>query len=159
MPDLVARVRGKARTAQALTLLVAASAAQKWVPMQRWSRVIGTAGQTPEEWRGKKVVSIPQRSGSLTERRVAASIRRASQALPWEPTCLAQATAGQAMLRRRGAAGVVVIGLRPGDEWDAHAWLLGTRGALTGGPAARGFTPTTVFEVPGRLRATEVELT
>jgi hypothetical protein len=56
---------------------------------------------------------------------------------------------------------VVVIGLRRQDDgpWDAHAWLLGRRGALTGGPAAQGFTATTVYEHPGGLRAAEVELT
>jgi hypothetical protein len=156
---LVARIRGKARTGQALALLVAATAAQRWVPMQRWSRIIGVPRPTPEEWRGRRVVAVRQGSGSVTERTVAASVRRASRALPWEPTCLAQATAAQIMLRRRGTSGVLVIGLRAGDDqWDAHAWLLGTRGALTGGPAATGFTPTTVFEVPGRLRAAEVDL-
>jgi len=81
---------------------------------------------------------------------VAGAIRRASQLLPFEPTCLAQAGAGQMMLRRRHHPGVVVIGLRRGEaDWDAHAWLLGHAGALTGGPAARGFTPTTVFTVDG----------
>ncbi len=63
------------------------------------------------------------------------------------------------MLRRRGKPGVVVIGLRSADgEWDAHAWLLGERGALTGGIASEGFTATTVFEVPGGLKAADVDL-
>ena len=67
------------------------------------------------------------------------------------------------MLRRRGEPGVVVIGLRPVQvdgvtDWQAHAWLLGRQGALTGGPAATGFTATTVFIQPDGLRATEVEL-
>ena len=63
------------------------------------------------------------------------------------------------MLRRRGEPGVVVIGLRPSDgEWDAHAWLLGRRGAITGGTAAAGFTATTVFEVAGGLIAADVDL-
>ena len=71
--------------------------------------------------------------------------------------------AGQVLLRRAGAAGVVVIGLRRTDtaasqQWDAHAWLLGARGALTGGPAASGFTATTVYEVPDGRRAAEVVL-
>jgi hypothetical protein len=80
--------------------------------------------------------------------------------LPFEPSCLAQATAGQVMLRRRGQPGVVVIGLRPPtaaspvaefptgedrDRWGAHAWLMGSAGALTGGPAAEGFTAINVF--------------
>jgi len=69
---------------------------------------------------------------------------------------------GVHQLRIRRRAGVVVIGLRPsetpGGEWDAHAWLLGACGALSGGPAARGFTATTMFEVPGRTTAESVDL-
>ena len=93
---------------------------------------------------------------------MAGAVRRGSHWLPWSPTCLAEATAGQVMLRRRGGSGVVVIGLRKDPEdpatWQAHAWLLGRRGALTGGPAATGFTATTVFIQPDGLRATEVQL-
>lgn len=86
---------------------------------------------------------------------------RASAALPWSPSCLAEAAAAQVLLRQAGESGVVVIGLRrqEGGGWDAHSWLLGRRGALTGGPAAQGFTATTVYERPGGLRAVEVELT
>ncbi len=66
------------------------------------------------------------------------------------------------LLRQYRAPGVVVIGLRPvpqpGARWDAHAWLLGRRGALTGGPAATGFTATTVYEVAGGLSAAAVSL-
>ena len=64
------------------------------------------------------------------------------------------------MLRQFHRPGVVVIGLRVTEQppWDAHAWLLGSRGALTGGPAARGFTATTVFELPAGVRAEGVDL-
>lgn len=143
-----ARFRSRARTVEALGLVTAAAAAQKWVPMTWWSRVIGEVQPVPEEWLGAQIAVLPTRAATVTERRVAASVRRASDLLPWDPTCLAQATAGQVMLRQRRQPGVVVIGLRrperPG-RWDAHAWLLGRVGALTGGPAARGFTATTVF--------------
>ena len=145
----VTRFRARSRTVEALVLVSAAAAAQKWVPMPRWSALLGRQAAVPDQWRGQTVETLPVAAGSLTERRVAGSVRRASQLLPWEPTCLAQATAGQIMLRRRGEPGRVVIGLRrPEDadrQWDAHAWLLGTKGALTGGPAAAGFTATTVF--------------
>lgn len=149
MPPLNrARLRGWARTSEAIVLLSLAAAAQKWVPMTRWSRVLGGAEEPPAEWQGAAVKAIPSRAADLTERRVASSVRRAGHLLPFDPTCLAEATAGQVMLRRRGHPGVVVIGLRRGlDSWDAHAWLIGDEGALTGGPAARGFTATTVFRV------------
>lgn len=129
-------------------LVCAAAAAQKWVPMPRWSRVLGEPQPVPANWSGAQIVTLPTRAASLNERRVAGSIRRASELLPFEPTCLAQATAGQIMLRQRREPGTVVIGLRRPDRpgaWDAHAWLLGRQGALTGGPAAAGFTATTMF--------------
>ena len=157
------RWHGRARVAEAMVLLTAAGAAQKWVPMTMWSGVLGQHGEVPASWRGRAVGSLPRRAESVVEVWVARAIRRGAQRLPWHSTCLAEATAGQVMLRRRGEPGVVVIGLRPNEErpdgrWIAHAWLLGAQGALTGGPAAAGFTATTVFEVPGHLAAPDVDL-
>jgi hypothetical protein len=67
------------------------------------------------------------------------------------------------MMSVRGEPGVVVIGLRRDEtaskkQWKAHAWLVGQGGVITGGPAAVGFTPTTVYERPSGLRAAEVPL-
>ena len=130
--------------------------------MTRWSRVLGEHGGVPEAWRGRSVRALPEQADGPVEESVAFAIERAMAHLPVAPSCLAQAFAGQVMLRRRGRSGVVVIGMRraasgPHGRWDAHAWLLGDRGALTGGPAAEGFTATTVFELPGGLRAADVE--
>ncbi len=153
------RWRGRARVAQAMALITATGVAQKVVPMTRWSRVIGEHAQVPRTWEATSEQAVPVRSADLDEERVRRAIRRASDRLPWTPSCLAQAAAGQIMLRRRGKPGVVVIGLRPAEgEWDAHAWLLGARGALTGGLDAEGFTPTTVFEVPEGLKAQDIDL-
>lgn len=147
-----ARMRGRARTLEAIVLVATAAAAQKWVPMTRWSRLLGRPAPVPDSWRGEAVTQLPSRAATATERQVAASVRRASQLLPWQPSCLAQAAAGQMMLRQRREPGVVVIGLqRPQSQadWKAHAWLIGREGALTGGAAASGFTATTVFAVRG----------
>lgn len=154
----------RARVAEAMVLLAAASAAQKWVPMTKWSAVLGAHGHVPPRWRGKTLEALPISPDSRLEVFVTRAVRSGAAHLPWEPSCLAEATAGQVMLRRRGHAGVVVIGLRhPTDStsgpWDAHAWLLGRQGALTGGPAAAGFTATTVFEVPGALQAEQIAVT
>ena len=135
-------------------LLTVTGAAQRWLPMPRWSRVLGVAGPVPSTWRGQEVAALPVAFGSVVEFRVGSAIARGGQLLPWTPTCLAEAATGQVMLARRGEPGVVVVGLRRGNEadgaaWDAHAWLVGARGAVTGGPAAEGFTATTVFERPG----------
>lgn len=155
-----AKWRHRGRVVQAMGLLTAGGALQKWVPMERWSGLLGEHGPVPAEWQGAAITRLPARVDGLVEKQIAVAIHSGSRWLPWKPTCLAEATAGQVMLRRRGQPGVVVIGLRPNGtpKWDAHAWLLGRRGALTGGPAAQGFTPTTVFEFPGALQAEEVDL-
>ncbi len=141
------RWRGRAMLVEAMTLLTATSAAQRWVPMARWSRVLGTARAVPSEWNDKPIDQLTTEAASLTEYRVVIAITRGAHLLPWKPSCLAEAAAGQVMLARRGEPGVVVVGLRPTPEgvWAAHAWLLGRVGALTGGPAAAGFSATTVF--------------
>lgn len=128
--------------------------------MTRWGRLLGTPAEVPDTWRGQVVGVLPTQAASPEEARVASAVRRACRRLSWEPTCLAQAAAGQLMLRRRGGAGVVVIGLRAqrGAPWEAHAWLLGKCGALTGGRAADGFTAATVYQFPGELQALDVEI-
>ncbi len=131
--------------------------------MPRWSRLLGGIGPAPDNWRGERIEELPLRWATVEERKVVKAVQSASRMVPWTPKCLAEATAGQLMLRQLGSSGVVVVGLRPSDpaplsEWDAHAWLLGRHGALTGGRAARGFTATTVFQVTGGLTAREVHL-
>ncbi len=151
------RWAGRARTAEAMSLLAIGGAFQRWVPLRRWSRVLGEPVAVPTAWAGH-AVGDPVAGGGpgapTSEHVVRAAVSRGSRRLPWHATCLAEAFAGQVMLRRRGRAGVVVIGLRRTDStWDAHAWLLGASGVLTGGRAARGFTATSVFEVRGGVRA------
>jgi hypothetical protein len=151
---------------EAVVLLIVTAALQKWVPMPRWAAVLGRPATVPEPWNGRQVETLLAASANPREARVARAVARATRLLPREPSCLAQAATAQLLLRQRRSAGVVVVGLKPpvaGDgspgKWSAHAWLLGGRGALTGGPAAAGFTATTVFEVPGRLTAERVDLT
>jgi len=151
------------RVLEAVVLLAAAAAAQRWVPMPRWSGVLGRPAAVPADWHGQAITDLPVAAATVDELHTVRAVRRASRLVPWSPRCLAEATAAQVLLRQRRHAGVVVIGLRPSVErhatpWDAHAWLLGRSGALTGGPAAHGFTATTVFEVPGGLRAADVQL-
>lgn len=155
------RWRHRALVVESMGLLALGTALQKWVPMTRWSRILGAAGPVPADWSGTVVTALPARIADDRERRVVVALRSAAKHTPWHNTCLAEATAAQVMLRQLGKPGVVVIGLRATESgpWDAHAWLLGLRGALTGGPAARGFTATTVFEVPGGLHSHDIDLT
>jgi hypothetical protein len=153
---------------EAMVLVTVAAGLQRWVPMPRWSGLLGRPAAVPAAWNGQRITRLPLRWANVPERRVTRAVRSACRVLPWEPRCLAEATAGQVLLRQLRSPGVVVIGLKPpaGEpadattvRWDAHAWLLGAAGALTGGPAARGFTATSLFQVPGALAADEVNLT
>lgn len=119
--------------------------------MTRWSRILGDPGPVDQRWSGINDGGLPQAPATVTEAQVAVAVRRAESILPGSPTCLAQAAAAQVMLRRRGEPGTVLIGLRriedaPDGAWEAHAWLVGMAGALTGGPAAAGFAATTSFQ-------------
>lgn len=161
--ELRARWAFRVVAVEAIVLVHLTAALQKWVPMRRWSRLLGRPAAVPETWRGRVVEGLAAGWSDRGERRVARAVATAVRVLPWEPSCLAQAAAAQILLRQQGRSGVVVIGLRPGGDgsptgspWSAHAWFVGRQGALTGGPAAEGFTATTVFEVPGGLTAEEV---
>jgi len=150
-------------TLEALVLLIVFGVAQRFIPMSWWSGFLGRSVRVPEHWQGVTGASTKQSLSVVEEREVAIAIGRACQRLPFSPTCLAQASAGQGMLRHRGRSGVVVIGLRrnpisTAKSWEAHAWLLGVCGAITGGKQAEGFTPTNVFEVPYGLLADEIFL-
>ena len=153
------KTRVRAQILQAMALMTLTSAAQRWVPMRRWSGVLGEPAAVPATW-GQNAGAVRSAAADGVEADVARAIRVGSNHLPWEPSCLAQACAGQYMLHRRGTPGVVVIGLRRSNESEpeTHAWLMGRAGALTGGPAADGFTPVTVFEQSGGVRALDVPL-
>ena len=137
-----------------------ASAARACLPMRRWSSVFGSVHAVPASWSQQPIANMPVRAANGHEAAVSWAVHRGVRWLPGNPTCLAQAAAAQVMLRRRNSAGVVVIGLRrtPADAWEAHAWLLGSRGALVGGPAADGFEPTMVFSVDTGLAPEDVLL-
>ena len=158
---LVRRWVHRSLVAESIVLVHLFAGLQRWVPVTRWSRVLGRPAGVPEQWRGEQVSGLPVGPATPAERSAAFAVAAALRRLPWSPSCLAQAATAQVLLRQQGESGVVVIGLQrteAGATWSSHAWLLGRAGALTGGRAAAGFTPATVFEIPGRLRAGEVDL-
>jgi hypothetical protein len=157
----VRRWQSRARVVETMALLSVGSALQRWVPMTWWSPVLGAPGEVPTTWKGSAIQKLHARADDRREYVTARTVRAAAAKLPWHSSCLAEAFAGQVLLRQSGGGGVVVIGLRAKDgdgPWDAHAWLLGRKGALTGGPAASGFTPVTVFETERGLKSPAVEL-
>ncbi len=73
--------------------------------------------------------------------RVAWAVRTAARAVP-EATCLSQALAADAMLRRAGRTPTLRIGVaKDGDALEAHAWLELDGAVLLGDHDLHRYTP------------------
>jgi hypothetical protein len=59
----------------------------------------------------------------LVGRRLASPVRRALEPGPWDSRCLVRSLVLLNMLSRRGIAATLVIGVRPGGTFEAHAWV------------------------------------
>lgn len=74
--------------------------------------------------------------------------RRLSRLAP-RATCLVRALAGLLLLRRRGIAAIVRLGVvKSGDAFSAHAWLMVDKHCLLGAEGVQAFTP--LAEIGGR---------
>jgi len=71
--------------------------------------------------------ATPDEKALLLAMRIGRVVRSAARHLPWECACLAQALAARAMLRRRGLATRLHIGVARLDSTEdalaSHAWL------------------------------------
>jgi hypothetical protein len=79
---------------------------------------------------------------------ISRAIIRAARHVPFRAVCLQQAFAALVMLRRRGLAATVHLGLareEGSDELNAHAWSNCGDVPVTGVAAARGFVPVAAF--------------
>lgn len=56
-------------------------------------------------------------------RRLAQPVRRTLDPLPWDSRCLMRSLVLLRMLARRGIVCQLVIGVRPGERFEAHAWI------------------------------------
>lgn len=64
---------------------------------------------------------------------VGAMVERVARFTWWRSMCLEKALAGKWMLRRRGIPSTMYVGMaRQGQEFVAHAWLVGEGRILTG---------------------------
>ena len=80
--------------------------------------------------------------------RIGWAVRTMSRRTPWNSNCLAQAIAAKRMLRRRGTACTLYLGLAKDahDELAAHAWLRCGNRVLTGGRLSqRQYTVVSTF--------------
>jgi Transglutaminase-like superfamily len=80
-----------------------------------------------------------------TARRVRWAVETAARNLPFEVICLPQAIAGKLMLRRRGIASTLYLGVAYDPALKAHAWLRVGRVIVTGAKGRVGFSVVSTF--------------
>jgi len=122
-------------------MLTMATVTRRLVPMTRWQGLLGKPAPVDEP---RRTLAPPYGLEATVARHINAAERR----LPFHTNCLDEATAGQLMLRRRNRPGAVVIGLssgEPGEQWGAHAWLVGRTGVITGRRVALDYAPASIF--------------
>jgi hypothetical protein len=78
------------------------------------------------------------------------AVRTARRYTPWDSNCLAQAIAAKQVLRRRGYAGTLYMGVKTAQksgkgEMEAHAWLRCGDTWICGVRESRGFTVVATF--------------
>lgn len=97
------------------------------VPFRRIAPWLGTQEAQTEERVAPQQEALAQEVGW--------AVRAAARRTPWESACLAQAISAKAMLRRRGVASTLYLGLARGEagELQAHAWLRCGTAVVTGG--------------------------
>ncbi|HEX8173429.1 MAG TPA: lasso peptide biosynthesis B2 protein [Thermoanaerobaculia bacterium] len=87
-------------------------------------------------------------------RRVRWAIAAVSRRAPWRCKCLEQAIAAKMMLRARGAANTLYMGVARagGGHVDAHAWLRCGDFFVTGGDGSVQYSVVATFADEGRAR-------
>jgi len=117
-----------------MALVALARVLVAYVPLGRWRRTLGTAA--PPDI-GDPALHL---ATNLPARRLARAVERAAVRLPGESLCLPKAMALQWMLRRRAMDGMLVIGVRSGQERgrldDLHAWVVSRGEFLIGATKA-----------------------
>ena len=87
-----------------------------------------------------------------TARRIGWVVETVSRYTPWESKCLVQAIVGKIMLRKRGIANTLYLGVGKDERKSlvAHAWLRCGEKMLTGGQGYRWFTIVGKFSDDGK---------
>jgi hypothetical protein len=76
---------------------------------------------------------LPDTTPSVDATKIGAMVERVAPHTWWRSMCLEKALAGRWMLRRRGIASTMYVGMaKDGDAFVAHAWLVGEGKTLTG---------------------------
>jgi hypothetical protein len=82
-------------------------------------------------------------------RAIGSSVTAVAPWLPWRCLCLEQAIAAQLMLRRRGIASTLYLGVGRGEQaLEAHAWLRSGELILTGATGRERYAVVASYAAP-----------
>ena len=126
------------RAVEAVVQLVRASVELRVVPASKSIRLLGTLEHGEAEARVGATVLV---EAAL----VGGTVTRVARRLPWRPSCLRQALATQRMLRRRGIAGRLHLGVTGLREAEAHAWVTVDGEPVVGRPGVERYVPLAAF--------------
>jgi hypothetical protein len=87
---------------------------------------------------------VPAELG-LAARQIGRVVERVARVLPWHPTCLRQALAGNRMLKRAGIPHVIHLGVSDAATLGAHAWVTVGGRIVIGAGGVKGHTPVARF--------------
>ncbi len=122
---------------EATLLLALASATVRVFSFARVARRLGTfmRESPPAE----------ERAAVIQAKRIRWAVFATARRLPWKPLCLPQAIAAKVMLRRRGIASTLYLGVDRRESFEAHAWVRVGRVIVTGGATHKGYAVVSSF--------------
>ena len=132
-------LREKFLLIEATTLLGLARLALWFVPFRRIVSLLGNM-------RAESSVELTSAQAARAKQ-IGWAVGTMSRHSLWKYTCLAQAVAAQAMLKRRGVPSTLYLGVAKDDEenFTAHAWVRSGRAILTGAPGHDQYTVVAAF--------------
>ncbi len=89
----------------------------------RWRMVRGDVTRVVGALREGAVNAHSPYDAYRVGRRLSDPVRRTLDPLPWDSRCLMRSLVLLRMLARRGVVSQLVIGVRPGEQFEAHAWV------------------------------------
>jgi hypothetical protein len=89
----------------------------------RWRMLRRDVAAVVESLRGDAVDEHSAYDANRIGRRLGQPVRRTLDPLPWDSRCLMRSLVLLRMLARRGVVCQLVIGVRPGEKFEAHAWI------------------------------------
>jgi hypothetical protein len=89
----------------------------------RWRMLRGDVTFVVESLRGDAVDVHSPYDAYRIGRRLGRPVRRTLDPLPWDSRCLMRSLVLLRMLARRDVVCRLVIGVRPGEKFEAHAWI------------------------------------